>query len=121
MNARLFTALRDLSMQEGLDRFFEPGLPPLDMAEDTLRPIAEALAALARSLGMDAGVSICLPLFSEARSNTQLELQLLNVQFALMRAMLLLGYDWPRMEDGMRRLIAQGGISINQKPASTNP
>lgn len=105
MNRNLFTQLEAMANAEGIDRYRQPELPPLDMSRDALLGIAAAFEPLARSLGLDAGVTVIDPLIIEPRTNAQIEMQIVNLQLGLMRAMLLLGYEWSRVESAMQRMI----------------
>lgn len=108
MNAQTFELIRTLMIDRGIDCFDAPDLPPLDMGDDAVRDVSRALSSLGEALGLDFHFSEYQPLFGLAsRTNTQIELHLLNVQLALFRAMIILGYDFDRMEAAMRRMVAR--------------
>lgn len=107
MNAAIESTLRRILRDQGIDYLTEPELPATDLAADALAPIGESWAALARALGWDGSADLCPPLFALPRSNLAIEQQLLNLHLALIRAMILLGYDWPRLEEAMQAVLAQ--------------
>lgn len=110
MNANFFQRIAELADAAAVDRYREPCLPPLDMSRDAMLGVAAALEPLARALGLDASVTVLDPLLVEPRSNAQIEMQLVNLQLGMMRAMLILGYDWNRMEAAMHRMLETGPV-----------
>jgi hypothetical protein len=122
MNAPIFKVLQTMMADAPIDCLPEPQLPPMDLGGDAVREIAAAVKGLSLAMGMETEFAEFVPMFSGSRSNVRIEVQLLNLQLALFRGMILLGYDHRRLANAMQRMLASGDLSLSkQQTAATAP